>query len=69
MLAGAGEEERLAENSILSHIWLNQLGICCFLNMTSASFLKSKAFKEREENVREKMRQASKQDLFADLSR
>lgn len=37
--------------------------------MTSASFLKSKAFKEREENVREKLRQASKQDLLADLSR
>lgn len=37
--------------------------------MTSTSFLKSKAFKQREENAREKVRQASKQDLLADLSR
>ena len=68
-------EERLAENSTLlfdSAILLNQLYIFaskCFLNMTSTSFLKSKAFKQREENAREKVRQASKQDLLADLSR
>ena len=37
--------------------------------MTSTSFLKSKAFKEREENAKEKVRQAAKQDLVADLSR
>lgn len=36
---------------------------------TSVSFLKSKAFKEREENARQKLRQAAKQDLVADLSR
>jgi len=37
--------------------------------MNSTSFSKSKAFKEREESAREKLRQIVKQDLIADLSR
>ena len=33
------------------------------------SFAKSKAFKEREQNARERLREVAKQDLVADLSR
>lgn len=39
------------------------------VDMSSTSFSKSKAFKEREESAREKLRQIIKQDLIADLSR
>ena len=39
------------------------------VDMSSTSFSKSKAFKEREESAREKLRQIVKQDLIADLSR
>ena len=33
------------------------------------SFAKSKAFKEREQNARERLREVAKQDLVADLCR
>ena len=37
--------------------------------MSSAAFSKSKAFKEKEQKVKESLRRATKQDLVADLSR
>ena len=37
--------------------------------MNSKLFCKSQAFKERETNAREKIRQVVKQDFVADLSR
>lgn len=63
-MAGGNAWQKITHSAIS----LNQLSIFCS-SMTSASFLKSKAFKEREENAREKVRQASKQDLLADISR